>query len=51
MMRLMREIAQGYIADVRFQPSAIKTLQEAAEGYIVTVMTSKLTRVLVLVLV
>lgn len=33
--RLVREIAQGYKADIRFQPSGILALQEAAESYIV----------------
>merc|ERR1712224_501900 len=34
-MRLVREIAQNYKTDLRFQSSAVKALQEAAEAYIV----------------
>lgn len=33
--RLVREIAQNYKQDLRFQSAAIGALQEAAEGYIV----------------
>jgi histone H3 len=33
--RLVREVAQGYMACLRFQSSAILALQEAAEAYIV----------------
>ena len=33
--RLIREIAQDYKSDLRFQMSAISALQEAAESYIV----------------
>ncbi len=33
--RLVREIAQDFKADVRFQSSAILALQEAAEAYLV----------------
>jgi histone H3 len=33
--RLIREIAQDYKADLRFQGSAILALQEAAESYLV----------------
>ena len=33
--RLVREIAQGYIQELRFQNSAISALQEAAEAYLV----------------
>ncbi|CAA7269025.1 unnamed protein product [Cyclocybe aegerita] len=33
--RLVREIAQDYKADVRFQSSAILALQEASEAYLV----------------
>ena len=33
--RLVREIAQGFQQDLRFQNSAIGALQEAAEAYIV----------------
>lgn len=33
--RLVREIAQGYKADLRFQSAAIGALQEAAESYLV----------------
>ena len=33
--RLVREIAQDFKTDLRFQPSAIMALQEAAEAYLV----------------
>jgi histone H3 len=33
--RLVREIAQGYKGEIRFQSSALLALQEAAEAYIV----------------
>jgi histone H3 len=33
--RLVREIAQNYAADLRFQSTAILALQEAAEAYLV----------------
>jgi len=33
--RLVREIAQSYVVDIRMQPSALEALQEAAEGYLV----------------
>ena len=33
--RLVREIAQGYKNDIRFQSTAILALQEAAEAYLV----------------
>ena len=33
--RLVREIAQSYKADLRFQGSAVLALQEAAESYLV----------------
>ena len=33
--RLVKEIAQGFRQDLRFQNSAIGALQEAAEAYIV----------------
>ena len=33
--RLVREIAQGYMQELRFQNSAIGALQEAAEAYLV----------------
>jgi len=33
--RLVREIAQGYKNDLRFQSNAIMALQEAAEAYLV----------------
>merc|ERR1712244_171809 len=36
--RLVREIAQNYKADLRFQGSAIMALQEATEAYIVGLM-------------
>jgi histone H3 len=34
--RLVREIAQDYMHDVRFQSSAIGALQESAEAYLVS---------------
>ncbi|KAK0518252.1 histone H3.1, partial [Tilletia horrida] len=34
--RLVREIAQDYRRDVRFQSSAINALQEATEAYLVS---------------
>lgn len=34
--RLVREIAQDYKAELRFQSSAIGALQEAAEAYLVS---------------
>jgi histone H3 len=34
--RLVREIAQGFKADLRFQSTAILALQEAAEAYLVS---------------
>ena len=33
--RLVREVAQDFKADLRFQSAAIKALQEAAEAYLV----------------
>ena len=33
--RLVREIAQGYKTDLRFQSAAVMALQEAAEAYLV----------------
>jgi histone H3 len=36
--RLVREIAQDFKSDLRFQNSAILALQEAAEAYLVIVM-------------
>jgi histone H3 len=33
--RLVREIGQGFLKDVRFQSQAVGALQEAAESYIV----------------
>ena len=39
--RLVREIAQEMSADVKFQASAIGSLQEAAESFLVRVMDSK----------
>jgi len=35
--RLVREIAQDYKADLRFQSSALNALQEAAEAHLVSV--------------
>jgi histone H3 len=34
--RLVREVAQDFKADLRFQSSAILALQEAAEAYLVS---------------
>jgi histone H3 len=34
--RLVREIAQGFMTDLRFQSSAVLALQEAAETYLVS---------------
>jgi histone H3 len=34
---LVREIAQDYKSDLRFQSSAIQALQEAAEAYLVSI--------------
>ena len=34
----MREIAQDYRQDLRWQGAAVKTLQEGAEAYLVTVL-------------
>ena len=34
-VRLVREIAEDFVSDLRFQASAISALQEASEGYIV----------------
>ena len=39
--RLVREIAAGYQADLRFQATAIAALQEAAEAFIVNMFTGK----------
>ena len=36
--RLVREIAQDYKCDLRFQSTAIMALQEAAEAYLVSLM-------------
>lgn len=36
--RLVREIAQDYKIDIRFQGGALAALQEAAEAYIVGLM-------------
>lgn len=33
--RLVREIAQDFVKDIRFQSAAVGALQEAAEGYLV----------------
>ena len=33
--RLVREVAQDFCMDLRFQPSALMALQEAAEVYLV----------------
>jgi len=38
--RLVREIAQEYKSDVRFQPDAIAALQEAAESYLIDLFDS-----------
>jgi histone H3 len=37
--RLVREIAQDYRMDCRFQSTAIQALQEAAEDYLVSLLT------------
>eukprot|EP01003_Olkasia_polycarbonata_P003105 NODE_1674_length_506_cov_258.203501_g1596_i0.p1 GENE.NODE_1674_length_506_cov_258.203501_g1596_i0~~NODE_1674_length_506_cov_258.203501_g1596_i0.p1 ORF type:complete len:81 (-),score=28.52 NODE_1674_length_506_cov_258.203501_g1596_i0:262-477(-) len=34
--RLVREVAQDFKADIRFQSNAILALQEAAEAYLVS---------------
>ena len=34
--RLVKEIAHGYKSDLHFQSTAIEALQEAAEGYLVS---------------
>lgn len=36
--RLVREVAQDYKCDLRFQSTAIMALQEAAEAYLVEIM-------------
>jgi histone H3 len=36
--RLVREIAQAKSADVRFRPSAVEALQEAAEAFVIGMM-------------
>ena len=36
--RLVREIAQGFKTDIRFQSSSIMALQEASESYLVGLM-------------
>ena len=36
--RVVREVAREYKTDLRFQVSAIKALQEAAERYLITRM-------------
>jgi len=36
--RLVREIAQDYRQDLRWQSAAVATLQEGAEAYLVTVL-------------
>jgi len=36
--RLVREIAQDFKSDIRFQPLAIEALQEATEAYIISVL-------------
>ena len=33
--RLVREIAQGYKSDIRFQETAVLAIQEAAEAYLI----------------
>lgn len=37
--RLVREIAQDYRTNCRFQSTAIQALQEAVEGYLVSLLT------------
>ncbi|XWS52478.1 hypothetical protein CRYUN_Cryun11dG0074000 [Craigia yunnanensis] len=39
--RLVREIAQDFKTDLRFQSSAVAALQEAAEAYLISSSTSK----------
>jgi histone H3 len=40
--RLVREIAQDFKTDLRFQSSAVLALQEAAEAYLVGLFEGKL---------
>jgi histone H3 len=37
-VRLVREIAEHYFSDLRFQATAISALQEASEGYLVCLL-------------
>ncbi|XP_040119552.1 histone H3.3C-like [Oryx dammah] len=39
--RLVREIAQDFQTDLKFQSAAIRTLQEASEAYLVVFLESK----------
>ncbi|KAB0377368.1 histone H3.3C-like [Muntiacus reevesi] len=39
--RLVREIAQDFKTDLKFQSAAIRTLQEASEAYLVAFLESK----------
>jgi histone H3/H4 len=43
--RLVREIAQDFKTDLRFQSSAIGALQEAVEAYLVSLFEGSLLRV------
>jgi histone H3 len=40
--RLVREIAQDFRSDLKFQSSAILALQEASEGYLTSLFTDTL---------
>jgi histone H3/H4 len=40
-MRLVREIAQDFKSDLKFQSSAMGALQEATEAFLVTVFECK----------
>ena len=40
--RLVREIAQDFRSELRFQASALGALQEAAEAFLVSVLEGKL---------
>jgi len=39
--RLVREIAQDFKTDLRFQSSAVMALQEASEAYLVSLVSSQ----------
>src|SRR3989338_6876085 len=38
--RLVREVAQDYKSDVRFQPNALSAIQEAAEAYLINLFSN-----------